>query len=415
MSSLSVVVASRSNIRLKLISEDCELLGLCRDILGRISEDTWEIAAAGPTENTEDALCLWDFQPNRTLPRAVVTSPLRHLFLVSRTDLPGFRLQLPAPEAKVLLKPVTRATLEAFLTETLATYDSGYTAESLRADRDEILQCLIQTNLRLQEYDQDRTTFLARAVHDFRAPLTALTGYCGLLLAEPLGPLSANQKEILQRMHHSAKRLTRMANAMFQLSIGRHVKTQPELAPGDIRECFEQALHDITPFADDKSLTIRADFTPCDTPLLFEAGHIEQVLINILDNACKFTPKGGSIEVRGYPYFWERRVSRSSIPIGADRRQVTSRQPNTYRVDIQDSGARIPPEYLEQIFEEYTSYAGGRDRSGGGLGLAITRMLVTQHEGRVWAENTEAGPMFSFVLPLQRGESSLNQRHEKTA
>jgi signal transduction histidine kinase len=133
---------------------------------------------------------------------------------------------------------------------------------------------------------------------------------------------------------------------------------------------------------------------------------MEQVLINILDNACKFTPKAGTIELRGYPYFWERRMSRSAVPLAAERRHRDLDEPNAYRIDIRDSGNRIPAEHIDHIFEEYTSYAGGRDRSGGGLGLAISRMIVDQHDGRIWAENTESGPMFSIVLPVFRPDSA---------
>ena len=109
-----------------------------------------------------------------------------------------------------------------------------------------------------------------------------------------------------------------------------------------------------------KRITITTRSGPCDRPLYFEAGQIEQVLINILDNACKFTPRAGTIEIRGYPYFWERRALRkSSVPPAAERRRQTSRDPNTYRIDIRDSGTPIPAEHLERIFEEYTSYAEG--------------------------------------------------------
>jgi signal transduction histidine kinase len=178
-----------------------------------------------------------------------------------------------------------------------------------------------------------------------------------------------------------------------------------DLQRGDIRECLEQALHEIAPFADDKAIAITTDLAGCDHPLYFEAGQIEQVLINVLDNACKFTPRAGAIELHGYPYFWERRTTRSSLPPAAERRRHTVPDPNTYRIDIRDSGNAIPPEHIDHIFEEYTSYAGGRDRSGGGLGLAISRMIITQHDGRVWAENTELGPMFSIVLPVHRPEA----------
>jgi signal transduction histidine kinase len=403
-------------MEVKLVSEDRELYRLCQDILAEDPARDWRISAILPQDLYETPIYesstgdngadfyLWDYDPRMRLPAARPGSTGRHLFLVNRRDLPVFQERAGSLEAPILLKPATRATLTAFLGLASEPEDRNPAVQHLRADRDEILQCLIQTNLRLQEYDQDRTTFLARAVHDFRAPLTAVSGYCGLLLAEPLGPLAENQREILRRMQHSARRLSRMAAAMFELSVGRHMKRRCDLQPGDLRECLEQALHEITPFADDKRIAIGCDLAPGGENLHFETGQIEQVLINILDNACKFTPKAGSIEIRGYPFFWERRKSAAPLPPAAEHRRRVSREPNAYRVDILDSGAAIPVEHLQSIFEEYTSYAGGRDRSGGGLGLAITRMIVTQHEGCVWAENTESGPMFSFVLPIHHRE-----------
>jgi signal transduction histidine kinase len=201
-------------------------------------------------------------------------------------------------------------------------------------------------------------------------------------------------------MQNSAKRLSHMATAMFALSVGRQVKRLPDLKPGDIRECVDQALHEIAPFADEKSISIELDLEPCSDRLWFEPGQIEQLLVNLLDNACKFTPKVGCIEIRGYPYFWERRSVGSTIPATAERRRKPVFEPNSYRIDISDSGTAIPEEQLQKIFEEYTTYAGGRDRSGGGLGLAICKMIVAQHDGRVWANNTQTGPQFSVVLPM---------------
>jgi signal transduction histidine kinase len=393
-----------------LISEDRELLKLCREVLADISDKTWRVSpVSGDSDGRGADLWLWDYTPGQVLPQAVSTHSSRHLFLVQRLDLDEFRVQTGTTDTQVLLKPTSRATLTAFLSAATAQIDQPSLGSALRADRDEILQCLIQANLRLQEYDQDRTTFLARAVHDFRAPLTALSGYCGLLLAEPLGGLTESQREVLSRMLKSTKRLSRMAAAMFQLSVGRHVKRHPELQRGDICECLEQALHEITPFADDKSIAIATDVAPSPRPLFFEPGQIEQVLINILDNACKFAPRGGSIELRGYPYFWDRRKTDSAIPLAAERRHRTAMEPTAYRIDIRDSGKAIPAGHLEHIFEEYTTYSGGRDRSGGGLGLAIARMIVNQHDGHVWAENSEFGPMFSVVLPFGQLDAVLVQ------
>jgi signal transduction histidine kinase len=387
-------------MQVQLCSQDRELYRLCREILTELADDNWTVSVTAPEQAGDHSdLILLDYQPDAPLPEFAFSNRPKHLFLVERKDLASFLERTGTDDRQVLLKPVTRPTLSAFLDLAFSAHRVGVATQSLRADRDEILQCLIQANLRLQEYDQDRTTFLARAVHDFRAPLTALSGYCGLLLSEPLGPLAESQREVLRRMQHSAKRLSRMAAAMFELSVGRHVKRRPEFECGDIRDCLEQAIHEITPFVDDKSITVTAEFLASESPLYFEAGQVEQLLINILDNACKFTPKAGTIEIRGYPYFWERRVSRSALPAGAERRNRVWQEPNAYRIDIRDSGNPISPEHLEHIFEEYTSYGGGRDRSGGGLGLAISRLIVNQHEGRIWAENTEAGPMFSIVLP----------------
>jgi len=400
-----------------LISEDRELLGLCQEVLADIRDSNWSVSpVSGAFDGQIADLWLWDYVPGQAVPKTVPTHSSRHLYLVQRQDLDQFRAQTGATDSHVLLKPANRATLSAFLGAAASQIDQSSIGNTLRADRDEILQCLIQANLRLQEYDQDRTTFLARAVHDFRAPLTALSGYCGLLLAEPVGPLTENQREVLSRMLKSTKRLSRMAAAMFQLSVGRHVKRRPDMQRGDMAECIEQALHEITPFADDKSIEITTDITPAQHPLFFEPGQMEQVLINILDNACKFAPRGGSIELRGYPYFWDRRMTDSSIPRAAERRSRNTTEPTAYRIDIRDSGAAIPAGNLEHIFEEYTTYSGGRDRSGGGLGLAIVRMIVNQHEGRVWAENSEFGPTFSVVLPFNHPDTvQVQHQVSKTA
>lgn len=394
-------------MQMKLISEDRELYRLCREILCELPGPASAMSMVALEENVAADLCVWDFQPGMPIPQNLGSngSLAKHLFIVNRKDLATLREKAGTTDITVLLKPVTRPTLAAFLGFASSIYQDRHSATTaLRADRDEMLQCLIQTNLKLQEYDQERTHFLTRVVHDFRAPLTALSGYCGLLLGEALGGLTENQKEVLERMQHSAKRLSHMAAAMFQLSVGRQIRVRPLLRKGDLRQCLDQVLHEIMPFAEDKRLSITMDLKPCEEALYFESAQIEQVLLNILDNACKFTPKAGSIVIRGYPVFRERRLERGGLTGRSERRNRAVNEPNMYRIDICDSGAAIPPEHLGRIFEEYTSYAGGKDRSGGGLGLAICRMIITQHDGYVWAENTDFGPILSFVLPLYKSE-----------
>ena len=341
---------------------------------------------------------IWDFEPGVDIPANLSTSEAgRHLFLVQRKDLSAFRLSVAQrPGVGILLKPVPWPVLEAFLEN--AAKPAG-PAGSVNAGRDEILQSLIQANLKLQEYDQDRTNFLARAVHDFRAPLTALSGYCGLLLEEQLGPLELQQKEVLIRMGHSAKRLSRMASAMFQLSVGRVRETKLDLQPGDLQACVEQALHEVLPLASQKGIDMLFDWVTPSATLRFESSQMEQVFINLLENACKFTPKCGLVEISGHPWYWDRKSHQNApVPVSSGPGAASA---NAFRVDVRDSGPRVPAAYLESIFEEYATYSGGRDRAGGGLGLAICKSIVGGHQGRIWAENSAEGTVFSLLLPME--------------
>ncbi len=115
----------------------------------------------------------------------------------------------------MLLKPLNRRTFEAFLDTHRQHWKSEtdlQDARQLKSDRDVLLQHLLQANLRLQEYDQERTNFLARALHDLRAPLTALQGFCGLLFDGKVGPINTQQRELLGTMQNSTKRLARLTS-----------------------------------------------------------------------------------------------------------------------------------------------------------------------------------------------------------
>jgi signal transduction histidine kinase len=393
-----------------LFSNDEKLVDFCREILVEVfgMESKLEVGIPGQVPSQED-LCLWDFIPGKTaVPQELDPAGLRrHLFLLHREHLPALQELVGTADINVLLKPVTSATLCAFLGDAhqRQTHDNGDCAgsiDTLRVERDEMLQFLIQANLKLQEYDQERTNFLARSIHDFRAPLTAISGYCGLLLEEELGSLTPDQREVLERMQHSATRLSRITNSMFQLSIRQRVDRELNLERADMRDCVDQALHEVALFLEDKRISVRVGIEQPPDGLVFDKSQMEQTLVNLLDNAGKFTPRNGTIEIRGYPFFWERRNCHAApLDQSMDRRVKQIGTPNCFRVDIRDSGPGIPPVHVVRIFEEYTSYSGGQDRSGGGLGLAICRMILQQHRGKVWAESHSAGAVFSFVLPVQ--------------
>lgn len=404
---------SKSILKIAIVSADAEVRCACARMLAYGAGREWELEEKQPGEERGDPdLTIWDYVPGLELPAHVALEPATHLFLVDRKDLGVFRATSGDAQVGILLKPVTLAALSAFVEQRAARSSPEESRIGLlRADRDEMLQSLITACLKLQEYDQDRTRFLTRAVHDFRAPLTAVSGYCGLLLSEQAGALTADQKEIIRRMHQSARRLARLSTSMFQLGVARHFEATPVLRPGDLRSAIDQALHELGHMLDEKELGLSIDLLPCPEVLLFDRMQLEQLFVNLLDNGFRFTPRYGAVEIKGYPYFWERRGRQSGAPLGSsggERRKANTRAANAYRIDIRDSGPGIPPELLERIFEEYTSYSGGNDRSGGGLGLAICKMIANRHQGRLWAENSGVGAVFSLVLPLGEDTGSAS-------
>ena len=136
-------------------------------------------------------------------------------------------------------------------------------------------------------------------------------------------------------------------------------------------------------------------------------------MMNLIENACRFTPAGGSITVRGYPFFWERRERCSPVVIPGERRTHYSPSPNCYRVDVHNTGPRIPDECIPWIFEEYITAGETPDRHSAGLGLAICRSILVRHAGRIWAENRSGGgAIFRFTLPLS-GISGRGKTEDK--
>ncbi len=397
-----------------LISGDQRVQQFCRDVLEECMPEDSEIHFGGsPQEVPNPDLTVWDYTPDVMLPASLAGPHQETILLVHRKQLPLLRDAFPLQSASILLKPVNHAILRIFIEHAIARQLSPTTTAKktkehrLESERDRLFQLLLRANLNLQEYDQDRTNFLARTVHDFRAPLTALQGYCGLLLEQGVGPLNGDQVELLRGMHRSTKRLSALATALLDLSANHHHERRPDMQKINLEKSIEQAIHEISPVASERHIEIRTELQTPPGSVMFDPSQIEQVLVNLLENACKFTPKHGLIEVLGYPVSWDRSEARSKDP--AAMTAVAQDRSNAYRVDIRDSGPGIIPEHFDEIFEEYTSYSGGRDRSGGGLGLAICKMILDSHNGWIWADSKSQGATFSFVVPCV-SEESLSQQ-----
>ena len=395
-------------MRIRLISDDQFLHNLCRDVLLGFRGRDWDFAMIASDDQAPPAdLLIWDLSPSRQPPLRLDSDPQRkNIFLIARKDVGALQGRLPLGWGFVL-KPVNSVLLRALIEEAVAQYETaanretGETAEQLRRERDEMLQYLLQANLKLQEYDQDRTNFLAHSVHDIRAPLVAIQGYCSLLLDNQLGDLNAEQTKILERMQRSIKRLSRLTSGMFHISVDPQSPRRLRRKQGDMEACISQAVHELTPVLESKQIEMRVSVEPPTRILLFDEMQIEQVLVNLLDNAARFTPRNGRIEIRSQSVFWERRRSNlTGDAARTERRESATQERNAYRVEIHDSGCGVPPGEVEWIFEEYATGAKSYESSRAGLGLTICRQIINAHRGAIFAESGGSGGCFVFVLPF---------------
>jgi signal transduction histidine kinase len=395
-------------MKIRLISQSQVLNRLCREVLLEFEGRTWDYGmVAGYQEARSADVLIWDVDPGVAFPEELnLETDRTNIFLVDRKDVVPFLEGHPMAALSILLKPVNERVLHDFLNHLVTRHErlrGLYAAERVgeqTTERGDMLQSLLYSNLKLQEFDQDRTNFLAQCVHEFRAPLMAVYGYCSILLNKQVGPLNSEQARILDRMRHSARRLTRLSASMFEMSMGRRIHMAPPEKPGDIEGCIAQAVYETTPLTDSKKIAVRVKKIAPERPILLAASQIEQVLVNLLENACRFTPKRGRIEIDARPIFWDRRSSKvTERRAHKDRRSECSQEANAFRIEVRDSGPGIRREDLGRIFEEFTSESAKTDMARGGLGLSICRQIIQSHRGQIFAESDDKGAKFLFILP----------------
>jgi signal transduction histidine kinase len=377
-----------------IVGSDQRLANDCRANLERLCPGGYHMQECESSDASGGCdIYIWDFDSSPALPSAMVTAfEATKVVIVAKSSISSLRRELADCDFTYLQSPVTplslRAVLESATARLQLRVNEGKSLSRLKLDRDRILQQLLETNLKLREHDQDRTNFLTRAIHDIRVPLTAIQGYCDLLLDGELGPLDPEQSPILVRMQRNLTKLCRLVGSMMDLGTGLQGTDKMRLEPASIEACVQQAVQEILLFVEKKQISLELEIEPPDGTLVFDTERLEQVLVNLLDNACKFTPEGGSITVRG----------RSVTAQGLDEVGLGEATAG-YRIDIKDTGRGIDPDLLEQVFDEHTCYGNAMDRSGSGLGLAICRMIIQAHNGRIWADSSTQGASFSLVLP----------------
>jgi len=259
---------------------------------------------------------------------------------------------------------------------------------------------LLQEYNELRERFQRTTNALASAAHDLKTPLAILNGYVELLHSEKLGPLSDRQREVLRDMQASGKRLQQFIQDFLTFSALETGGLRMQFAPGNINDCLSEVCRLWSGRFQSKGLALyflaneKLPVFPLDAP------KVERVVSNLLENAFKFTPQGGTVWLHVEPHMWERRAA--AQPSASERRRQNVTHPNSVRVSVSDTGPGIPPEFHLEIFDDFFRLPGTENQEGMGLGLAIARRLVQGMGGKIWLESDPGGGCkFSFLIPYK--------------
>jgi PAS domain S-box-containing protein len=233
----------------------------------------------------------------------------------------------------------------------------------------------------LERADHMKTEFMSMISHELRTPLTPINGYLQLLLQNKMGNLNDEQANALTIIQKQSTHLLTIIDSILDLSRleqGKfsELKKEPlqlNKIVGDTAECLAED------FAG-KQISIKFDLSDKSPVIFGDEDQLGRVIDNLLGNALKFTPKGGTVTIKTEP-----------VDSGL-------------RVEVADNGVGIAPENLERVFEKFFQVDSSYTRTAGGIGVGLTiaRKIVEAHGGKLWAESEGVGKgsKFIFTLPI---------------
>ena len=255
--------------------------------------------------------------------------------------------------------------------------------QQLLATTEQRNRALELSNERLREADRLKSDFVSNVSHELRTPLTVIKGSVDNMMDGIVGSFDDQQQDYLDRLKANADRLASLIDDLLDLS--RIEAGHLHLLPTDtsVRDVCIGVVDSLRPTAAERHVSLELPTDMASGTAWADPNRVYQVLLNLVNNAIKFTPAGGSV------------------------RLTIDHEGGFVRTSVADTGPGVPAEQRERIFDKFHQ-VGDADSSsrGAGIGLSIARHLVELHGGRIWVEGTEGeGSTFRFTLPQATGET----------
>jgi len=257
----------------------------------------------------------------------------------------------------------------------------GALTASILRDRDgvpDVCIGMVEDITERKEVERLKDELVSVVGHELRTPLTSIRGSLGLLEAGVAGELPAEAAEMVTIARQNTERLARLVDETLDLERLQSARVELDVRTVTPPELLMSTAQVVQRIADDAEVELVWE-APADLQLSVDPDRIVQALVNLIGNAIKFSPRGGSV------------------------RTIVKAHGSEALISVRDEGRGIPLDQLETIFERFrqVDVSDHREKGGTGLGLPITRAIVEQHAGRIWAESEPGvGATFRMTLPL---------------
>lgn len=289
---------------------------------------------------------------------------------------------------RILASEIAVAVKNALSYEEIKNFNSTLEGKIKQATKE-----LKNANERLKQLDELKDEFVSLASHELRTPMTIIKSYLWFLQQQKNGKLTSKQKEYVDRAYLSTERLINLVNDMLNVSRIESGRLTIEMRDINIAELIEQTVEELKTRAQELGVTLTVAKHVLLPLVHADPERIKQVLINLIGNSFKFTPKDGNITV------------------------LLSANNGMVEISVKDTGSGIDQDDMPKLFQKFNilgdDYLHKQSTQGTGLGLYISKSIIELHEGKIWVESAGSGRGATFTFTLKVAD--VNTKKTKTS